>query len=84
MSRRGYYDEKDGFVPYDDAPQEPPRQTNADRIRAMSDEEMANCFLEWVACTDCPVGQAKCRTEWANCTKAALEWLKEEVHDGSN
>ena len=53
-------------------------KTNADLIRAMTDEELAERFLEWVACDDCPVGQKKCKREWANCKDAALEWLKQE------
>ena len=53
--------------------------TNADRIRAMSDEELAECFLEWVACDYCPVILAKCKRKWANCKSAALDWLRQEA-----
>ena len=45
MSRSGIYDLKYGFIPDDDVPQEPLKQTNADRIRAMTDEELAELFL---------------------------------------
>ena len=58
--------------------------TNADRIRGMTDEELAQFFLDCVACDDCPVGESKCKREWAKCTDAALSWLKSpmEVDDG--
>lgn len=46
MSRSGIYDLKYGFIPDDDVPQEPPKQTNADCIRAMTDEELANHIIE--------------------------------------
>lgn len=52
-----------------------PKPTNADRIRAMTDEELAY-FLEgthhdpWNAC-------GRCR--WSSCEECCLEWLKEEV-----
>lgn len=50
------------------------RQTNADRIRNMSDEELAdilfdNCF-EVMHTDRCPVG---------TCKKCILEWLQSEV-----
>lgn len=55
------------------------KQTNADRIRSMTDEELADFFIEWVDCEYCPVGIDKCRTEWRpNCKGAFLAWLKEE------
>ena len=40
MSRHGTYDLKYGFIPDMDCPQSNP-QTNADRIRSMTDEELA-------------------------------------------
>lgn len=61
--------------------------TNADRIRAMSDEELAEKF-RWLVCpfywvslpdeTDRPA-------DWSckqNCRKCWLDWLKTEVDDG--
>ena len=58
-------------------------QTNADRIRAMSDEELARFFFDCVACDDCPVGIAKCKREFfSRCMDAALDWLREEASDG--
>ena len=59
-------------------------KTNADRIRAMSDEELAQFFHDSVACGDCPVGDSKCKRAFALCKNTALAWLKSpvEVQDG--
>lgn len=58
------------------------RKTNADRIRAMSDEELASFFRDYVACDDCPVEPKKCGKGWrAPCKTIALSWLKEEVKE---
>lgn len=47
--------------------------TNADRIRAMTDEELAE-FLErktpWYRCKEC---------KWESCKDCCLDWLKEEA-----
>ena len=50
--------------------------TNADKIRAMTDEELA--FV--VMCQDgqCPDGLT---CEEANCFRCTLDWLKQEVSD---
>ena len=49
-------------------------QTNADRIRAMSDEELANIVV-------CP----HCKTNWDKCTDdcftCRLEWLKQPAEE---
>ena len=64
-------------------------QTNADRIRAMSDEELAN-FLHNVVCKfmceyckeyeriKAAYGHANCNGE---CDKAYLTWLKQPVEE---
>lgn len=57
----------------------PKPQTNADRIRAMTDEELAEymCRPQRV----CPVDDCEeCYAD--NCRKCILEWLKKEVEDG--
>lgn len=63
----------------------PPPQiikTNADRIRAMSNEELAE-FLYWGHCPseeyfdNCP----RYRDEVPDCHKCWREWLKEEAKD---
>lgn len=56
------------------------KKTNADRIRAMTDEELAN-FVSlccgWT-CAECPVGK-KCNGD--ECFSTWLDWLKQEVGD---
>ena len=53
-------------------PQESKPQTNADRIRAMSDEELAEFIAPLVTVTK--VGEELAKERW-------LEWLKREVSD---
>jgi hypothetical protein len=48
------------------------KMTNADRIRAMSDEELA----DFIASLDCPDRRRECN---GNCDSCVLEWLKEPV-----
>ncbi len=69
MSRLGTYDLVNGFVPYYDCPQEEPKQTNADRIRTMTDEELA----EFIS------GKARTFGEEYEGYMSALDWLKEEM-----
>lgn len=69
-----------------------PVMTNADRIRAMSDEELAkvlNAFTEYfeecnrslsdVECKDCELYQLCCLGEGN-----ALEWLKQPAEEGAD
>ena len=61
------------------------KPSNADRIRAMTDEEMAELFMQEYDCSDsftCPV-QHPCPPEKeASCRECFLDWLKEEAdHD---
>lgn len=70
----------------------PKPKTNADRIRAMSDEELA----EWLdngdfGCNDCPEAerlsaQPSLRGEVCDgaCKRHFLEWLKRPVKDGED
>lgn len=56
--------------------------TNYDRIRAMTDEELA----EWIDGTDsCPLwryrGDYDCAANEGNCRKCWLDWLEQEVDD---
>lgn len=58
------------------------KMTNADRIRAMSDEELAK---ELWRKSDCPTGMiqngSKCFAI-QDCERCWLDWLKREVEDG--
>lgn len=55
-------------------------QTNADRIRAMTGEELAK-FLESVTIASCVEPSRNCR---ASCTDCILDWLQQpaEVDNG--
>ena len=60
---------------------EPKRgKTNADRIRAMTDEELAVVLQEY-ACNVCDYA-GFCEEE-EQCKAQALEWLKQEANDGT-
>jgi hypothetical protein len=60
---------------------EPPKQTNADRIRAMSDEELAE-FINMVAndSIDTMVGYKDYTEIWED-KEPTLQWLKSEAKE---
>ena len=56
------------------------KKTNADRIRSMSDEELADWNIELSGCGKlCPALKAGCAYTDQNCKDAWLEWLKQEI-----
>lgn len=62
----------------------PKQQTNADRIRGMSDEELAEFISTKYPCHMCTVGtkfdsrgDEPCNPEW--CIEGTLEWLRQPV-----
>ena len=62
------------------------KQTNADRIRAMSDEELAEFLEEFEVCTHCKYADGIVCTFENPCTHGfasamAYEWLKSEVKE---
>lgn len=59
--------------------------TNADKIRAMTDEEMVEAIYK-TFCHDeagipCPPDEASC-DKYHSCRDCWLNWLKQEVNDG--
>ena len=60
---------------------EPKKQTNADRIRSMSDEELAEFMEENAECDtyDCLAAKSCCTYSGRTCIAAWLDWLKQEV-----
>lgn len=54
--------------------------TNANRIRAMTDEELAD-FIGVVDCLDCPLnsGDEWCSGKEKSCKENVLTWLKSPV-----
>lgn len=71
------------YPPYLDYPKPRKPQTNAERIRAMTDEELA----EWIAgLTDCAVypytrKDAPCISIGETCAASWLDWLKQEASE---
>ena len=60
----------------------PKPQTNADRIRAMSDEELAEWMETNVTCASCPVDLDACRNKLSgemSCKELLFDWLKSPV-----
>ena len=60
-----------------------PKQTNADRIRGMTDEELAEFMEENVGCDDCRFF-CTCRSAPQDrvCAEKWLDWLRQECVDG--
>ena len=56
--------------------------TNADRIRAMSDEELCKFLGEYKFCDICEEGCDSC-TYNGDCDKRLLDWLKQPVKEES-
>lgn len=73
---KGFISLQDGkFYEYIEKPFMP-QQTNADRIRAMSDEELADVVANGVGC----VRKAPhCMSD--DCTPCILEWLKQPAEE---
>lgn len=56
------------------------KPTNADRIRSMSDEELAEFFLEKMDCALCPASEeVECGCD--RCLENIKEWLQSEVEE---
>lgn len=68
------------------------KQTNADRIRSMSDEELAELIASGELCAICPLckyyGTENCYMEnegvHKNCASGIIEWLKSEAGETAN
>ncbi len=54
--------------------------TNAERIRSMTDEELAELWWERVDCGECPLHR-DCRMTGQDCKELALGWLQEEAKE---
>ena len=55
------------------------KQTNGDKYRAMTDEELAYSFAISTSCHRCPVQD--CGGGQLNCVDIWLDWLKQEVQE---
>ena len=76
-------DEIKDYPPYLDYPKPYKEQTNADRIRDMSDEELAKMMTFGTGGFDCygcrKAEDGKCDM---NCEERCMEWLKQPVEEG--
>lgn len=63
----------------------PKPQTNADSIRQMSDEELADMFVDIGECDRrCPAKLGDCIFSDSSCRSAWLDWLKSPVEAVDN
>lgn len=54
-------------------------ETNGDKIRRMTDEELAMCMM---CPNDCGLAEIECgKSDQCDCYQCILKWLKEEVGD---
>ena len=58
-------------------------KTNADRIRSMTDEELAGFFEGYVDCVYCPrqLDNERCMNDDGSCFHTWLSWLKKEASE---
>ena len=57
-------------------------KTNADRIRSMTDEELALWLAKFTDCSECPISAyPHCTTSDEACACGWHEWLKDEVSE---
>lgn len=57
-------------------------QTNADRIRSMTDEELSSWLNDHADCNSrCEALNDRCMWSDSTCMEAWLEWLKEEARE---
>lgn len=59
----------------------PKPMTNADRIRAMTDEELAEFIAETIDCCNCKHPRNGCSENDETCAACWLDWLKEEAKE---
>lgn len=68
----------------------PKPQTNADKIRAMSDDELAEFMVKTIGNSFCPPSIAEdsieevCRGKSGGCMRCWLCWLKQEVESNDS
>ena len=58
-------------------------ETNSDRIRSMTDEELAAWMIQWTDCYDCVARARGCCKSDESCAGSICNWLKKEaINDG--
>lgn len=56
--------------------------THADRIRAMTDEELAVWMVQWTDCYECVARTRGCCQSDESCASSICNWLKQEADNG--
>ena len=57
-------------------------KTNADRIRAMSDKELAELMRSMMGCDSCGnMFSFKCDESYEHCSSVCLEWLQKPAEE---
>ena len=60
----------------------PAQTTNADRIRAMSDEELAELMRSMMDCDSCEnMFSFKCDGSYEHCSSVCLKWLQQPAEE---
>ena len=62
---------------WDDSKKKP--MTNGDKIRAMSDDELATWWSKYADCDNCRIWKDCELSDTSNCREALLHWLKREA-----
>lgn len=62
------------YIPWETKPK---HKTNADRIRSMTDEELAE-FMDGIDCLRCPVGD-NCKID--ACKNQLFKWLQQPAEE---
>lgn len=55
--------------------------SRADKVRSMTDEELASVFMRYADCKLCKVTKGICNKDYAQCKGAWLEWLRQEADE---
>lgn len=55
--------------------------TNAEKIRTMSDEELAKTIAEKIECTQCPFNDDEEKCGSVTCPELFLKWVQSEVEE---
>ena len=56
--------------------------TNADKLRAMTDEELAVWMVQWTDCYECVARTRGCCQSDESCASSICNWLKQEADNG--
>lgn len=77
---KDYIETASGFIITVNNTTEQKKQTNADRIHAMSDEELAKFIDKLSPCSCCRFDKNECKKS-VHCCDGIAEWLKSEVKE---